>query len=84
VTGPLTENMRDALIKAAEATPDPKVVVAVGPCAISGGIFTGGRVVGEGISGTLEADMFIPGCPPPPDRLLRAILTAFGRAPNAR
>jgi len=84
VTGPVTENMRDALLKAAEATPDPKVIVAMGACAISGGMFAGGRVIGDGIGDTVKADMFIPGCPPAPDRLLRALLSALGRGPNAQ
>jgi len=84
VTGPVTENMRDALLKAVEATPDPKVIVAMGTCAISGGMFIGGRVTGEGIGSTVKANMFIPGCPPTPDRLLRALLSALGRRPNAQ
>jgi len=84
VTGPVTENMHEALLKAIEATPDPKVVVAMGTCAISGGLFIDGRVIGEGIGSTVKADMFIPGCPPSPDRILRALLSALGRRPNAQ
>ncbi|AIZ56752.1 HyfI, H-like protein [Candidatus Methanoplasma termitum] len=78
ITGPLTKNMYDALMKAAAATPEPKVIIAMGTCAISGGLFSKGEVVGEGIGGTVDVDMYVPGCPPAPDRLIRAMLTAFG------
>jgi Ni,Fe-hydrogenase III small subunit/ferredoxin len=84
VTGPLTANMYDALIKVVKATPGPKVMIAMGSCAISGGMFVGGDIVGNGIGDSVRADMFIPGCPPPPDRLIRALLSAFGRRPTAR
>jgi len=47
-------------------------------------LFIGGRVIGEGIGSTVKADMFIPGCPPSPDRILRALLSALGRRPNAQ
>jgi Ni,Fe-hydrogenase III small subunit len=77
ITGPLTNNMHEALKKAVAATPDPKVIIAMGTCAISGGVFSKGDVVGEGIGGTVDIDVYIPGCPPPPDKLLRAMLTAF-------
>jgi Ni,Fe-hydrogenase III small subunit/NAD-dependent dihydropyrimidine dehydrogenase PreA subunit len=84
VTGPVTENMHTALLKAIAATPDPKIIVAMGSCAISGGMFTDGRTIGEGVNDTAEADMFIPGCPPSPDRLLRAFLSALGRRPAGK
>ncbi|MDR2846133.1 MAG: hypothetical protein LBV63_02505 [Candidatus Methanoplasma sp.] len=77
VTGPLTHNMYDAFIKVIAATPDPKVIVASGSCAISGGVFSEGEVK-KGIDGTTDVDIYIPGCPPPPDAILRAILSAFG------
>ena len=78
VTGPLTENMHLALTKAVSATPDPKVIVAMGTCAISGGLFTDGAVIGNGIHEIVHVDMFIPGCPPSPDKLIRAFVGAFG------
>jgi len=78
VTGPLTENMYDALKEAVRVTPDPKVIIAMGSCAISGGMFAEGNTVGNGIADTVDVDMFIPGCPPSPDKLIRAILSAFG------
>ena len=78
VTGPMTKNMRTAALMTYEATPAPKIVVAVGTCAISGGIFVKGDVCGNGIADTLETDMFIPGCPPAPGRIMAAILKAMG------
>lgn len=79
VTGPMTNNMWRAALETYEATPAPKAVVAMGTCAISGGIFVEGDVFGEGIKDTLDVDLFVPGCPPPPERVLLAILRAFGR-----
>jgi Ni,Fe-hydrogenase III small subunit/NAD-dependent dihydropyrimidine dehydrogenase PreA subunit len=84
ITGPLTENMYGALIGAVAATPDPKVIVAMGSCAISGGLFVEGDVVGRGISDSFKTDIFIPGCPPSPDRLIRSLLSAFGRGITAQ
>jgi len=78
ITGPLTKNMHEAFKKAIAATPDPKVIIAMGTCAISGGVFSEGEVVGKGIGGQVAVDVFIPGCPPPPDKLIRAMLAAFG------
>lgn len=82
ITGPLTENMHKALLKVVSATPDPKVLIAMGSCAISGGMFVGGSIVGEGINDTVAVDMFIPGCPPSPDKLIRAVLSAFDLIPK--
>jgi Ni,Fe-hydrogenase III small subunit len=75
VTGPLTENMYEAFLRVKDATPDPKVIIAMGSCAISGGMFRNGSVVGEGIA---DADVYVPGCPPSPDRLIRTLASAFG------
>jgi len=77
VTGPLTDNMRDAFDGVLRATPDPKVIIAMGACAISGGLFSEGETSG-GIAGSADVDLFIPGCPPPPDAIIRALLGAFG------
>lgn len=79
VTGPMTRNMKDASLNTYDAMPSPKVVVAMGTCAISGGLFVKGDVFGRGIKDTLDVDMYIPGCPPSPDRILLAILKAFRR-----
>jgi len=77
VTGPVTENMRDAFLNAIASTPSPKVIVAMGTCAISGGIFSKGNVIGEGILGTCSVDLYIPGCPPSSDMLVKALLMAL-------
>jgi len=74
VTGPVSKNMREALIRTYEATPDPKWVVAVGDCAIDGGIFAGSYAVEAGVSSTLPVDLHIRGCPPRPEQLLRGLL----------
>src|SRR5665213_1353418 len=79
VTGPVTRNMELALLKAYRATPDPKVVVAVGACGISGGIFGRNYATLGGVDQVVPVDVFIPGCPPRPHALLHGILLAIGR-----
>jgi Ni,Fe-hydrogenase III small subunit len=82
ITGPLTRNTRDALEQAWDATPDPKFVVALGDCAIDGGVFKGSYAVLDGIGGTVPVDLMISGCPPAPERILaglRALLEANAR-----
>ena len=82
VTGPVTENMLLALQKTYEATPAPKIVVAVGACAISGGPFAGSPVANDGVEGTIPGvpvDLWIPGCPPHPITILDGILRLLGR-----
>lgn len=78
VTGPMSRNMRSAALNTYDAVPSPKIVVAMGTCAISGGIYVKGDVFGTGISDTMKTNLFIPGCPPSPDRVLSALLKAFG------
>lgn len=78
VTGPMAENMREAAIRTDEATPSPKMIVANGTCAISGGVFVGGDVAPSGISDVLEPDIYIIGCPPSPDRVIRSLAKALG------
>lgn len=77
VTGPLTLNMRDAVLRAYEAVPHPKLVVATGDCACTVGIFQGNYAVCGPLSSLLPVDVTIPGCPPPPLEILRGILTAL-------
>lgn len=79
VTGPVTENMREALLKTYEAVPTPKVVIAVGACAISGGIFTGHPEQNDGATEILPVDLFIPGCPPHPLTILDGLLKLQGK-----
>ena len=77
VTGPVSRNMRTALLKTYEAVPDPKVVIAVGSCSISGGPFRDSGEVSQGLSTILPVDLFIPGCPPHPLTNLHALLAFF-------
>jgi Ni,Fe-hydrogenase III small subunit len=75
VTGPLTHNMREALERTYVATPEPKWVVAVGDCAIDGGVFAGSYAVAGGVDSAVRVDLAIPGCPPTPTQLLRGLMT---------
>jgi Ni,Fe-hydrogenase III small subunit len=83
VTGPVTKNMREALERTYAATPDPKWVVAVGDCALDGGIFAGSYACVGGVSAVVPVDLSIRGCPPTPTALLQgliALLSANERA----
>ena len=75
VTGPVTKNMREALERTYNATPDPKWVVGVGACAVDGGIFAGSYACGSRLSDVVPVDLYIPGCPPSPKALLSGLLT---------
>jgi len=85
VTGPVSRHMREALLRTYEATPEPRLVVAAGDCACSGGIFGEGYASWGRVANVLPVDVEIPGCPPPPVELLRGILRAVqrGRRPSA-
>jgi Ni,Fe-hydrogenase III small subunit len=74
VTGPVTKNMREALERTYNATPDPKWVVAIGDCAVDGGIFAGSYAVAGGVGGVVPVDLHIRGCPPRPMQLLAGLL----------
>ncbi|WP_213774065.1 NADH-quinone oxidoreductase subunit NuoB [Bradyrhizobium sp. dw_78] len=74
VTGPVTKNMRMALERTYNATPDPKWVIAAGDCALDGGCFAGSYAVVGGVSAVVPVDLHIPGCPPPPLAILRGLL----------
>src|SRR5439155_9147455 len=74
VTGPVTKNMRAALRRTYDATPDPKWVVAVGDCALDGGIFSGSYAVEGGVERVVPVDLHIRGCPPRPVELLKGLL----------
>src|SRR5689334_24235979 len=74
VTGPVTKNMREALERTYDAMPDPKWVIAVGDCAINGGIFAGGYACVGGVDKVVPVDLHIRGCPPSPEELLKGLL----------
>jgi Ni,Fe-hydrogenase III small subunit len=84
VTGPVTANMRRALLATYEAVPAPKLVVVAGACAISGGPFAGHPEVEGGAGAMLPVDLFVPGCPPHPATLLDGLLRLLGRLPRQR
>ncbi len=79
VTGPVTRNMELALLKTFRAMPEPKLVVAVGACGISGGIFGENYASLGGVDKVVPVDVYIPGCPPRPQALLHGILLAVGQ-----
>src|SRR3954467_5786500 len=74
VTGPVTKNMRQALERTYNATPDPKWVVAVGDCAADGGIFAGTYACLGGVSKAVPVDLHIRGCPPSPTEILKGLI----------
>lgn len=79
VTGPVSRNMELALRKTYEATPEPRLVVAVGACGCSGGIFGRNYATLGGVDKVVPVDVYIPGCPPNPFALMHGILKAVGR-----
>ncbi len=83
ITGPITRNMELALRKTYEAVPDPKIVIAVGACAISGGPFEGSPEVLNGADKSLPVDLYIPGCPPHPLTILDGMLRLLGKIETA-
>jgi Ni,Fe-hydrogenase III small subunit/ferredoxin len=78
VTGPVPENMREAVMKTYEAVPAPKIVIAVGSCAISGGPYLDRPEIHNGVASLLPVDLFIPGCPPHPLTILDGLLRLVG------
>ncbi len=79
VTGPVPKNMELALKKTYDATPAPRLVIVVGACAISGGVFAGHSEVNNGATSIVPVDLFIPGCPPHPVTILDGLLRLLGK-----
>ena len=77
VTGPVSRNMEEALRRTYDATPEPKLVVAIGDCGCSGGIFGESYASRGRVSNVIPVDVAVPGCPPPPLEIVRGILTAI-------
>jgi Ni,Fe-hydrogenase III small subunit len=79
VTGPVTANMREALKNTYDAVPAPRLVIAVGACAISGGPYAGHPEASDGAEAVLPVDLYVPGCPPHPLTTLDGVLRLLGK-----
>jgi Ni,Fe-hydrogenase III small subunit len=84
VTGPVTKSMREALERTYNATPDPKWVIAVGDCAVDGGMFAGSYAVIGGVNSVVPVDLHIRGCPPRPLELLAGLLAVLQTQTTSR
>jgi len=84
VTGPVTRNLETAVRRTVAAIPDPRVVIAVGACAASGGIVGEGYASAGGVDRVLPVDVYIPGCPPRPEAILFGLMVAVGRLDTRR
>jgi Ni,Fe-hydrogenase III small subunit len=80
VTGPVTKNMREALLRTYDATPDPKWVVALGTCAADGGLFAASPAVIGGVSDVIPVDLHIRGCPPSPHDILKGLIALLQKS----
>jgi Ni,Fe-hydrogenase III small subunit len=80
VTGPVSRHMQTALLRTYEAMPDPKLVVAIGDCGCTGGIFGESYASCGRVANVIPVDVAVPGCPPSPTRILTGVLTAISRA----
>lgn len=82
VTGPVTYAMKEALIETYNAMPEPRWVMAMGTCAVSGGAVGGGYACGRGVEEFLPVDIYVPGCPPNPAAMIQALLLLLNRSPQ--
>jgi len=82
VTGPVTYALRGPLEEAYRAMPEPRFVMAIGTCAVSGGTNGGGYACGHGLDGVLPVDIYVPGCPPNPAAIIHALLVLLRRMPQ--
>ncbi|HEY6035116.1 MAG TPA: NADH-quinone oxidoreductase subunit NuoB [Kofleriaceae bacterium] len=83
ITGPVTANMREALRKTYDAIPEPRIVIAVGACAISGGPYVDHAEVTNGADATVPVDLYVPGCPPHPLTILEGLIALLGKTRGA-
>jgi len=84
VTGPVSRNMREALLKTYEAVGSPKIVIAMGDCARDGGIFKDSYAVENGVNKIVPVDIYIPGCPPNPKKIIYALLKGLEEIENEK
>jgi Ni,Fe-hydrogenase III small subunit len=84
VTGPVTRQMERALKKTYIATPEPRLVIACGDCALDGGIYKGSYAVTNGVTGVIPVDFYIPGCPPTPLQIIMGIQEFIGKMIRAK
>jgi len=84
ITGAVSKNMREALLKTWEAIPAPKIAIACGACAIGGGPFRGNPEINDGVGDMIPIDLYIPGCPPHPLTILDGLLRLLGRLDKSR
>jgi Ni,Fe-hydrogenase III small subunit/formate hydrogenlyase subunit 6/NADH:ubiquinone oxidoreductase subunit I len=82
ITGPVSTGMRDALLRTYEAVPDPKIIIAVGACAISGGLYAEHPETCVGADPLVPVDLYVPGCPPHPVTILDGMLRLIGKIEN--
>lgn len=79
ITGPVTRNMELGLMQSYRATPSPKIIIAMGTCAISGGIFKDSYAVANGVDNFIPVDVYIPGCPPRPQTIMHGLMVAIDK-----
>jgi Ni,Fe-hydrogenase III small subunit len=82
ITGTVNQNMREALDRTIQAVPEPRIIIAVGACAIAGGPFAGSTQAGNGVPADIPVDLYVPGCPPHPLTLLDGLVRLLGRMPG--